>query len=248
MGREETIARLQGGRPAVAPSMLKCDYADLAGEAGRLAAAGAELLHWDVMDGHFVPNLSYGAMVIEAVRDRSRLVFDAHLMISDPAAYLDDYLKAGADAVTFHVEAVPEPRPLLDRLRRADRAAGLAINPETPFERIEPFLDDCDLVLVMTVRPGFGGQKFMTDVLPKMAAIRAAGGDRLLVSVDGGIGIGTIRDAAAAGADLFVAGSAVFDAPDYGAAIAGLAAEASRAPRLSSSVSEPQRSPPPCPK
>lgn len=232
----------------IAASMLKCDYADLGGEVDRLAAAGASVLHWDVMDGHFVPNLSYGAMVIEAVRGRSSLVSDAHLMISDPATYLDAYLKAGADAVTFHIEAVPEPRPLLERLRREDRVAGLAINPETPFERIEPFLDDCDLVLVMTVRPGFGGQKFMPDVLPKMAAIRAAGGDRLLVSVDGGIANGTIRAAAEAGADLFVAGSAVLDMPDYGSAIAGLAAEAGRAARLSSSTGGPQRSHPPCPK
>lgn len=232
----------------IAPSMLKCDYGNLQGEAERLAAAGAVVLHWDVMDGHFVPNLSYGAMVFAPLRDRSPLVFDAHLMISDPAAYLDAYLKAGVDAVTFHIEAVPEPRPLLDRIRAADRVAGLAINPETPLERIEPFITDCDLVLVMTVRPGFGGQKFMPEVLPKMKAIREAAGDGLLISVDGGIAADTIADAAAAGADLFVAGSAVFDAADYASAIADLASRAAQAPRPTSPIGERDRSRPPCAK
>ncbi|HEX6984325.1 MAG TPA: ribulose-phosphate 3-epimerase [Planctomycetaceae bacterium] len=214
--------------------MLKCDYGNLQREAERLAAAGASILHWDVMDGHFVPNLSYGAMVIERLRPRSPLVFDAHLMISDPGRYLDDFLKAGADAVTFHVEAVADPRPLLRRIRGAGRVAGLAVNPETPAGAVTPYLDDCDLILVMTVRPGFGGQKFMAEVLPKMAELREAAGDRL-ISVDGGIAADTIAAAAEAGADLFVAGSAVFDAPDYGAAVADLACRAAGVPRFSSS-------------
>jgi ribulose-phosphate 3-epimerase len=214
--------------------MLKCDYGNLQAECARLEAAGASVLHWDVMDGHFVPNLSYGALVFGPLRDRTPLVFDAHLMISEPGRYLDDYLKAGADVVTFHVEAVPDPRPLLKRIRDAGRLAGLAINPDTPAERVLPVLDECDLVLVMTVHPGFGGQKFMAGVLPKMRAIRDAGGDRLIVSVDGGIAADTILDAADAGADLFVAGSAVFDASDYGPAIAALEDRASPSERFSS--------------
>jgi ribulose-phosphate 3-epimerase len=208
--------------------MLKCDYGNLRREAERLRAAGASVLHWDVMDGHFVPNLSYGAMVIERVRPATSLIFDVHLMIAEPARYLDEYLKAGADAITIHLEAVPDPRPVLQRIRQADRVAGLAINPETPADRLRPFLDDCDLILVMTVRPGFGGQSFMPEVLPKLTALREAAGSRLL-SVDGGIGTETIADAAAAGADLFVVGSAIFDADDFGAAVADLAGRALRA-------------------
>ncbi|MBA3313470.1 MAG: ribulose-phosphate 3-epimerase [Planctomycetota bacterium] len=232
MNREDTIARLRGGRPVIAPSMLKCDYGNLNDEVARLASAGASVLHWDVMDGHFVPNLSYGAMVIAGMRDRSKLVFDGHLMISEPERYLDDYMKAGLDSITFHIEAVPEPASLLKRIRAAGKVAGLALNPETPAEAVLPFLNDCDMLLVMTVHPGFGGQQFMPDVLPKLAKLREAAGDRL-ISVDGGIAAETITAAATAGADVFVAGSAVFDAPDYGAAVTDLVRRASAAPRFS---------------
>jgi ribulose-phosphate 3-epimerase len=184
------------------------------------------------MDGHFVPNLSYGAMVIAGLREHSDLVFDAHLMISEPQRYLEDFLKAGLDSITFHIEAMPQPAPLLRRIRDAGRVAGLAINPETPAEAVLPFLSDCDMLLVMTVHPGFGGQQFMPDVLPKMARLREAAGARL-ISVDGGIAAETISAAASAGADVFVAGSAIFDAPDYGAAMADLARRAAEAPRFS---------------
>lgn len=216
----------------VAPSMLKCDYGNLQREAARLESAGASVLHWDVMDGHFVPNLSYGAMVIEAIRPHTPLVFDVHLMITDADRYLDDYLKAGADAVTIHIETAADPRPILRRIREADRVAGLALNPETASAAVLPYLVDCDLILVMTVRPGFGGQTFMADVLPKMREIRRSAGDHL-ISVDGGISIETIAEAADAGADLFVAGSAVFDQPDYGAAISELTDGAASVPRFS---------------
>jgi ribulose-phosphate 3-epimerase len=179
-------------------------------------------MHWDVMDGHFVPNLSYGAMVIQRIRERTNAFFDAHLMISDPEKYLDDYLKAGCDALTIHIEAVPQPTELLRQIRSAGRKAGLALNPGTPVAAVEPFLQDCDLVLVMSVEPGFGGQKFMPQVLPKVKQLKALVSNETLLSIDGGIGTDTIAAAAAAGSHVFVAGSAIFDEPDYTSAIRNL--------------------------
>lgn len=205
--------------PVMAPSMLKCDFADLVGEVRCLETAGAQLLHWDVMDAHFVPNLSYGAMVIQSVRSRTELFFDAHLMVSDPAKYLDDYVKAGCDAITIHIEAVPEPRALLARIREVGCKAGLALNPQTPVERVLPFLDACDLALVMSVEPGFGGQKFIPDVLSKVRSIRQAAPAATWISIDGGIGPATIAESSAAGVQLFVAGSSIFDQTDYAAAM-----------------------------
>lgn len=202
--------------------MLKCDFGDLATEVRALDAAGSKVLHWDVMDGHFVPNLSYGAMVIASLRERTEQVFDAHLMISEPERYLDDYLKAGCDCITVHVEAVPEPGPLLRRIREAGRVAGLAFNPDTPVSSIAGAVADCDLILVMSVQPGFGGQSFKPEALQKLRQVRELAGEETVISVDGGIGPATIGDCAAAGADLFVAGSAVFDTDDYGRAIGEL--------------------------
>lgn len=206
-------------RPVMAPSMLKCDFANLMGEVRALETAQSQLLHWDVMDGHFVPNLSYGAMVIERVRTQTELFFDAHLMISDPEKYLGDYLKAGCDAITIHIEAVPQPADLLERIRQAGVKAGLALNPATPVSAVEPFLAHCDLVLVMSVNPGFGGQAFMPEVLPKVSQLRQLVRPETWISIDGGIGPKTIAEAAAAGAQLFVAGSSIFDQPDYAAAM-----------------------------
>ena len=199
----------------IAPSMLKCDFGNLQHEAERIDAAGLPLYHLDVMDGHFVPNLSYGAMVIAGLRERTGVPFDAHLMISDPAAFLEDYIKAGCEAITFHIEAVPDPSELLKEIRNRDIVSGLAINPETSFEQAAPYVEYCDLLLVMSVRPGFGGQKFMPEVLPKITAAREAGGPDLLISVDGGVAEPTIARCAAAGADIFVAGSSIFDQSDY---------------------------------
>ncbi len=208
--------------PIIAPSMLKCDFGNLIGEIGRLETAGSTWLHWDVMDGHFVPNLSYGAMVIQSVRTRTKAFFDAHLMIGDPAKYLDDYINAGCDAITVHIEAVPDPGPLLKRIRAAGRQAGLALNPVTPVSRIEPFLEECDLVLVMSVEPGFGGQKFMPQVLEKVQSLKTKISPGTLLSIDGGIASPTIASAAKAGCQVFVAGSAVFDEPEYRDAIENL--------------------------
>jgi ribulose-phosphate 3-epimerase len=205
--------------PVIAPSMLKCDFGELMDEIARLETAGAKTLHWDVMDGHFVPNLSYGALLIEAVRGRTNLFFDAHLMIGEPERYLNDYVRAGCDAITFHIETVPQPVPLLKKIRAAGVLAGLAINPKTPVERIAAAVPDCDVVLVMSVEPGFGGQKFMPEVLPKVQQLRGMVSAKTAISIDGGIGPATIASAANAGARWFVAGSSIFDQPDYTAAI-----------------------------
>lgn len=226
MTRAQTLEILRRS-PLIAPSMLKCDFGNLHREVELLEAAGAALLHWDVMDGQFVNNLSYGAMVIDRVRPRTELVFDAHLMIAEPERYLDEYIAAGCDAVTVHVEATERVGEILETLQQHDRVAGLALNPETPLSRIEPWLDRCDLVLVMSVQPGFGGQAFQPRVLSKVRELR----DRspgLVLSIDGGIGPQTIGAAAEAGAQLFVAGSAIFDRPDYRSALRELTAAAER--------------------
>ncbi|WP_373650380.1 ribulose-phosphate 3-epimerase [Schlesneria sp. DSM 10557] len=205
--------------PIVAPSMLKCDFGDLNREIDRLVSAGSHWVHWDVMDGNFVPNLTYGAMVIASVRARTKAFFDAHLMISDPAKYLDYYIKAGCDAITIHIEAVPDPSDLLKRIRAAGLQSGLAINPGTPVAQIEPYLAACDLVLVMSVQPGFGGQKFMPEVLEKVRTLRTLVSPQTLISIDGGIAGPTIASAAEAGCQIFVAGSSIFDETDYRSAI-----------------------------
>ena len=228
MSRLATLDRLRTAVPVIAPSMLKCDFGNLHRELELLDAAGAAVLHWDVMDGHFVPNLSYGPMLIERCRPRTTAIFDAHLMISEPERYLDEYFKAGCDCITIHIEAVPNPRSLLQRIRERGAVSGLALNPGTPVERIEPFLADCDQVLVMSVEPGFGGQKFIPAALDKLKQLRKLTPPELILSVDGGIGRSTIADCAAAGADFFVAGSSVFDMPNYGAAMSELAKLGSR--------------------
>jgi len=228
MNRIKTLQRLRDARPIIAPSMLKCDFGNLNREVERLTDAGSKLLHWDVMDGHFVPNLSYGAMLIERVRPLTDMLFDAHLMISDPAKYLDEYIKAGCEAITFHIEAVPEPVSLLRRIRDARCVAGLALNPGTPLEVIAPFVSECDLVLVMSVQAGFGGQSFIPASVEKLKQARQMLSADTILSVDGGIGTKTIAACAGAGTDLFVAGSAVFDQSDYKLAVAELSRLASR--------------------
>lgn len=226
LSREAMLTHLRKHRPVIAPSMLKCDFGNLQSEVERIDAAGLPLYHLDVMDGNFVPNLSYGPMVIERLRKLTDTPFDAHLMISDPAKYLDEYVKAGCEAITFHLEAVPNPIELLKAIRQQGVVSGLAINPDTPIEAAEPFLEYCDLLLIMSVNPGFGGQKFMPEVLPKMQRARTVAGERLLISVDGGVAAGTIGQCATAGAEIFVAGSSIFDHTDYGQAAEVLSSEA----------------------
>lgn len=234
MNRRKQFRQLAGAGPLIAPSMLKCDFGNLHREVELLEAAGVRLLHLDVMDGHFVPNLSYGPMVIERLRDLTELPFDAHLMISEPDRYLNEYLSAGCDAITIHVEAVEEPGPLLRRIREGGAAAGIAINPGTSVERIKPVLDECDLILVMSVEPGFGGQKFIPSALEKLQELRTIVDADTLLSVDGGIGQSTIQSTALAGADIFVAGSAIFDTADYRQSVAQLAETAQVRPTTSS--------------
>ena len=211
--------------------MLKCDFGNLQREIELLESGGAHVLHLDVMDGHFVPNLTYGPVVIERLRELTDLPFEAHLMISDPARYADDYLKAGCNLLTFHLEAVPEPRPLIERIRGKGAAAGLAINPKTPVESLESLLDAPDLVLVMSVEPGFGGQKFMPTALDKLRWLKSRLPRETFLSVDGGIEHETIARTAEAGANVFVVGSAIFDRSsseggDYGRAIQELTEQA----------------------
>lgn len=229
MNGPSVVQRLLETTPLIAPSMLKCNFANLQREVALLEKAGAPLLHFDVMDGHFVPNLSYGAMVIRSLRGLTDIPFEAHLMISEPDRYLPDFLDAGCNLVTFHIEAVSDPLPLLRRIRQAGAAAGLALNPGTPIDAIEPVLAECDLVLVMSVQPGFGGQAFQPASLEKLRTLKRLIGPGTVLSVDGGIGPDTISATAAAGACHFVVGSAIFDTRDYREAIEGLRVAAASA-------------------
>jgi ribulose-phosphate 3-epimerase len=215
-------------RPIVTPSLLNCDFSRMTEELDHLRAAGAVAVHLDVMDGHFVPNLSYGPPVIDDWRPRTEFPFDTHLMIADPARYLDDFIRAGCDLIIIHIEAVPDPVPVLRRIREAGCRGSLALNPPTPLTKIEPYLEEVDGILVMSVMPGFGGQAFEASVLEKVRALRALRPD-LPISIDGGIKPGTAAEAVAAGVTQLVAGSSVFRSDgNYAAALAELAEGARR--------------------
>jgi ribulose-phosphate 3-epimerase len=204
----------------VAPSILSADFGALA-DAVSAVSPVSEWLHVDVMDGHFVPNLTVGPPVVASLRRHTGLFFDTHLMITDPARYLEAFRDAGADGCTVHVE-VGETAALISQMRGLGLRVGLAANPDTPFEAVEPYLEQVDLVLCMTVHPGFGGQSFIADVVPKVAKVRAAAdaaGLALDVEVDGGIDEHTATDVVVAGANVLVAGSAVFGHRDPGEAV-----------------------------
>lgn len=215
MSAEEIVSELRAAVPVVGPSLLACDFSCLHREIERLEEAGAHELHLDIMDGHFVPNLSFGLPVVAAIRRVTRLPLDVHLMISEPGRYLRRFREAGADLLTIHIETMPDPRPLLREIRRLGAAAGLTLNPPTPLETVEPYLDDCDLVLVMSVQAGFGGQEFEPAALDRLRRLRSLARPELLLSVDGGVNHETIGPCAEAGADVFVTGSALFSQKDY---------------------------------
>lgn len=209
----------------VAPSLLASDYACFGSEADDAQAQGGDWLHLDVMDGHFVDNISFGSGVVKALRPRSSLFFDVHLMISRPDRYWERFAEAGADGITVHVEAEHDKAATLRGIRSRGLKTGLALNPATPWEAAEPYLDQVDLVLCMTVVPGFGGQAFRREVLPKIeaaAADRRRHGLAYHIEVDGGIDAGTAAEAARAGANVLVAGTTIFQAPDRRAAIQAL--------------------------
>jgi ribulose-phosphate 3-epimerase len=219
----------------IAPSILSADFGRLAEEVRAAEAAGADWIHVDVMDGRFVPNITIGPVVVEAVRKATKLPIDAHLMIVEPERYVEAFARAGADVISVHAEVSPHLHRTLQAIRGAGARPAVALNPATPLSAVEWVLGDCEMVLLMTVNPGFGGQRYIEAATEKVRQLRAlaeARGQALEIEVDGGIKPDTVAASAAAGANVFVAGTAVFGAKDYGAAIRGIRDHAaSAAPR-----------------
>ena len=217
----DMLQAIRDAAPAVLPSLLLCDFGDMKTEVERLAVAGARVLHLDVMDGHFVPNFTYGMPIVEGLRRHTDMPLDVHLMISDPLKYAEPMVKAGADMLTFHIEAVDDSAAVVKAFRKLGVAVGVALNPDTPLEALDPCIKDVDMALVMSVNAGFGGQSFNPVALEKLKTLRANHPD-LLLEIDGGINLDTIGSARAAGCDLFVVGSGLFKHDDYGVAMTGL--------------------------
>ena len=209
----------------ISPSVLAADLSNLSGDVIDIESAGADMVHLDVMDGIFVPNITFGMPVIKALRDKSNLIFDVHLMIDKPERYAMRFIDAGADILTFHLEACEKPAELLEEIREQGVMAGISIKPATPVEDIYPLLDQCDMVLVMTVEPGYGGQKLIPETIEKVRKLKAEVEKRgidLEIAVDGGVNESNASELINAGAGILVAGSSVFGASDRRAAIDAL--------------------------
>lgn len=206
----------------IAPSILSADFSRLKEEIEAVEAAGADWLHVDVMDGHFVPNITIGPVVVESIRRVARIPLDVHLMITDPDKYGPEFIKAGADWVSIHPDTCADPKASLKRIRELGAKAAIAVNPDVPLESVESLLTDIDMILMMTVFPGFGGQAFIADVLPKIEQVRQVIDEKrlpVLVEADGGIKVDNIHRVVQAGAEVIVSGSGIFKTPDYAATI-----------------------------
>ncbi len=215
----------------IAPSILSADFARLGEEIRRVEEAGADLIHFDVMDGHFVPNISIGIPVLKAVRKMTHLPLDAHLMISEPERYVGEFVKAGADSISVHVEVCRDLRAIAGQIRTAGARASIAINPETAPDRVLECADALDMILVMSVHPGFGGQEFIPDTLDKVRSVRRdleRRGIELDLEIDGGIKVDNVADAAEAGANVFVSGSGIFGHDDYVEIVSAMRAQIAR--------------------
>jgi ribulose-phosphate 3-epimerase len=214
--------RIDLNETKISPSLLSADFANLERDIKRVEEAGADWLHIDVMDGHFVPNITIGVPVVASIRKTTRLPLDVHLMIENPEKFVEAFAKAGADIITFHYEAVAHAGALIRKIKALGVKAGISIKPKTPAEAVLPYLPELDLVLVMTVEPGFGGQEFLQDCAQKIAVIKKHAPENLIIQVDGGINAATAKICTNLGANSLVAGNYIFKSADLKAAIASL--------------------------